>query len=269
MAVTNEPSGVAPSAAPEEAILELEGISKFFGGVRALSGVDLVLRRGEIVALVGDNGAGKSTLVKLLSGIGRPDAGLMRFEGEVVVLHGPTDAAALGIQTVYQDLALCDNLDTVQNLFLGRELTGARALGSRLARGAMEDRTREVLTGLDVKIRSLRTPVERLSGGQRQSIAVCRSELANPKVVLLDEPTAALGIAQRAQVLGLIRRLRDQGRAVVVITHDLHDVRELADRVVVLRLGEKVAELVRGQYTGEQLVAAITGATSASVEDLA
>jgi D-xylose transport system ATP-binding protein len=264
----------APGPAPARAgagdvILELAGIAKAFGGVRALHGIDLTLRRSEIVALVGDNGAGKSTLVKLLSGIGRPDAGELRFEGRPVTLHGPHDAAALGIQTVYQDLALCDNLDTVQNLFLGRELTGPRAMGARLARGAMEQRTREVLTGLGVDIRSLRTPVERLSGGQRQSIAVCRSELANPKLVLLDEPTAALGVAQRAQVLALIRRLRDQGRCVLVISHDLHDVRELADRVVVLRLGEKVAELARGEYTPEQLVGAITGATGRGAGDVA
>ena len=250
-------------------VLELRGLSKSFGGVRALEEVDLELRAGEIVALVGDNGAGKSTLVKLLSGINAPTAGEIRFEGRPVTLGSPQDAAALGIQTVYQDLALCDNLDTVQNLFLGRELVGLPMPGARLSRPAMEHGTREVLAGLDVKIRSLRTPVGRLSGGQRQSIAVCRSTLTDPKVVLLDEPTAALGVAQRGQVSALIRRLREQGRAVALVSHELHDVRELSDRVVVLRLGHKVAEFRRGAYTGEDLVAAITGVRAAGAEDLA
>jgi D-xylose transport system ATP-binding protein len=244
-------------------VLELRGISKFFGGVRALNGIDLVLRAGEIVSLVGDNGAGKSTLVKLLSGISAPTSGTLLFEGEPATVHTPHEASALGIQTVYQDLALCDNLDTVQNLFLGRELVSVKLPGARLSRPVMEHRTREVLANLDVKIRSLRTPVGRLSGGQRQSIAVCRSTLTDPKIVLLDEPTAALGVAQRAQVMNLIRRLRDQGRAVCLVSHDLHDVRALSDRVAVLRLGHKVAEFTRGQYTGEQVVAAITGAAGA------
>jgi D-xylose transport system ATP-binding protein len=250
-------------------VLELRGISKFFGGVRALVDIDLTLRAGEIVSIVGDNGAGKSTLVKLLSGINAPNGGEVLFEGEPVTLHSPHDAANLGIQTVYQDLALCDNLDTVQNLFLGREIVSAPIPGARLSRPAMEHRAQEVLSGLSVKIRSLRTPVGRLSGGQRQSIAVCRSTLTDPKVVLLDEPTAALGVAQREQVTGLIRRLRDHGRAVGLVSHELHDVRELSDRVVVLRLGRKVAEFTRGNYTGEDLVAAITGVGGAHAEDVA
>jgi D-xylose transport system ATP-binding protein len=263
------PEASTPPVDAQKVILELEGISKFFGGVRALNNVNLTLRAAEIVALVGDNGAGKSTLVKLLSGTGRPDAGVMRFEGQPVVLHGPTDATALGIQTVYQDLALCDNLDMVQNLFLGREVTSSKIPGSRLRRPTMEHQAREVLAGLGANIRNLRTPVGRLSGGQRQAIAVCRSELSNPKLVLLDEPTAALGVAQREQVLNLIKRLKAQGRSVVVISHDLHDVRDVADRVVVLRLGEKVAEMERGKYTPEQLVGAITGASHAAAEDIA
>lgn len=266
------PLETPPATAPAEArdvapVLELRGVSKFFGGVRAVNGIDLALRAGEIVSLVGDNGAGKSTLVKLLSGINAPTAGEVLFEGQAVTLHTPHDAAALGIQTVYQDLALCDNLNTVQNLFLGREMVSMPVPGARLSRPAMEHRTREVLAGLDVNIRSLRTPVGRLSGGQRQSIAVCRSTLTDPKVVLLDEPTAALGVAQRAQVMSLIRRLRDQGRAVVLVSHELHEVRELSDRVVVLRLGHKVAEFTRGRYSSEDLVAAITGVAGRHAED--
>jgi D-xylose transport system ATP-binding protein len=249
-------------------VLRLVAVSKFFGGVRALSDVDLELRAGEVLALVGDNGAGKSTLFKIISGLERPNAGTISFEGVPVVLASPNDASALCIQTVYQDLALCDNLDVVQNLFLGREVASSPLRGGRIARQVMERRAVEVLGHLNVNVPSLRTPVGRLSGGQRQSIAVCRSELAQPKVVLLDEPTAALGVAQRTEVINLIRRLRDQGRAVALVSHDLHDVRQVADRIVVLRLGRKVAEFDRSA-PGDRIVAAITGMAHAHAEEYA
>lgn len=259
--VSTDPQGVDPSAAP---ILELEGVSKTYGGVRALTDVSLSLRSGAVTALVGDNGAGKSTLVKVISGIVAPDEGVMRWRGEPVDIRSPHDATALGIQTVYQDLALCDNLDTVGNLFLGRELRGSGWIGRRLRRPAMEQRTRSLLHELGVTVRNLKAPVGTLSGGQRQSVAVARSVLWNPQLVLLDEPTAALGVAQRKQVLRLIDRLRQQRRSVLVISHDLHDVQQVADRIVVLRLGRKVAEHTAGSYTHHELLRDITGVAEPS-----
>jgi D-xylose transport system ATP-binding protein len=245
--------------------LELRDVSKHYGGVTALAGVSLMVYPGEVVALVGDNGAGKSTLVKTISGIVTPDSGVFFRDGEQVDMTNPQQAADAGIQTVYQDLALCDNLDTVQNLFLGRELRGSLLMGRRLQRAAMEHRTRKVLADLSVTtLRDITIPVGGLSGGQRQSVAICRSVLWDPKVVLLDEPTAALGVAQREQVLNLIGRLRDQGRGVILVSHDLADVLQIADRVLVLRLGSLVAEFRRGHYTREQCVAAITGMGVAS-----
>jgi D-xylose transport system ATP-binding protein len=208
---------------------------------------------------MGDNGAGKSTLVKTISGIVAPDSGEICVAGQRLASATPAAATALGIQTVYQDLALCDNLDTVQNLFLGRELVQPLLMGRRLRRAAMEQRTREVLAGLDVRIRDLSVPIGNLSGGQRQSVAVCRAILADPRLVMLDEPTAALGVAQRKQVLALIERLKAQGRGVIVISHDLGDVQHVADRVIVMRLGRKVGELTRGQFSRDDLVALITG----------
>jgi D-xylose transport system ATP-binding protein len=252
----------AVAVTPGEPIVECESISKHFGGVTALSGIDLTLHAGEITALVGDNGAGKSTLTKVLAGIYSPDEGSIRVRGVEVRFHGPKDAAEAGIQVVYQDLALCDNLNTVQNLFLGRELVGSAASGRRMRRSDMEHRAQRVLGELGVKVRSLGVPVGQLSGGQRQGIAICRSVLTDPEVVLLDEPTAALGVEQKRQVRGLLERLREQGRAVMVISHDLHDVQELADRVVVLRLGRKVTELRRGEYSSSDIVDAITGASA-------
>jgi D-xylose transport system ATP-binding protein len=243
-------------------LIECVALSKHFGGVQALADVDLSLHAGEVSALVGDNGAGKSTLTKLLSGIYSPDGGCIRVRGEERRFSGPQDAAAAGIQTVYQDLALCDNLNTVQNLFLGREVVGRAVSGRRLRWSDMEHRATQVLGELGVKVRSLVTPVGQLSGGQRQGIAICRSVLTDPDAVLLDEPTAALGVEQKAQVRGLLERLRDHGRAVMVISHDLHDVQQIADRVIVLRLGRKVAEFRRGQYTASDIVDAITGASS-------
>ncbi|TGU99810.1 sugar ABC transporter ATP-binding protein [Mesorhizobium sp. M00.F.Ca.ET.151.01.1.1] len=255
----------------DPSILEIRNVSKHFGAISALTDVSFSVWPGEVVALVGDNGAGKSTLVKIISGIQSPSEGEIFCAGLGVALRSPHDAGHAGIQTVYQDLALCDNLDTVQNLFLGRELHNPWYLGRRLQRGAMEARAREILASLDVKIRDVSNPISSLSGGQRQSVAICRSILSDPRIVLLDEPTAALGVAQRKQVLALIDRLRGQGRAVVVVSHDLGDVQQVADRVVVLRLGRKVAEVSRGGYTREDLIGAITGvmdaATLASTRD--
>src|SRR5579884_3156485 len=238
-------------------ILQMRNISKSFGAVRALSGVDFEVYAGEVVALVGDNGAGKSTLVKTIAGVGPADSGVIFVDGQPVKITSPQIAAHLGIETVYQDLALCDNLDVVSNLFLGRE---EKTPWRGLAEIEMERRTIEVLRTLDVKIPSVRTLVASLSGGQRQSIAVAKSLLRQAKVVLLDEPTAALGVAQTRQVLNLIRRLRDQGLGVVVISHNLADVFEVADRVIVLRLGKRVATFDVKNTTSEQVVAAITGA---------
>jgi D-xylose transport system ATP-binding protein len=246
------------------ALLQLEGVSKHFGPVQALDGVDFVVHAGEVVALVGDNGAGKSTLVKTISGIYSPDEGRFGFDGEDVKIGSPQQAAALGIATVYQDLALCDNLDTVANLFLGHEETAA---GPVLDETTMEHRSHELLENLAVTIPSVRTEVGTLSGGQRQQIAVARSLLGDPKVVLLDEPTAALGVAQTALVLGLIKRLREQNHGVVVISHNLADVFEVADRIVVLRLGKGVGIYDASSTSQEEIVAAITGAKGASDGD--
>lgn len=250
----------APTPGRHEPFLELRQVSKFFGGVRALHEVDLALHQGEVVALVGDNGAGKTTLVKMISGVEHPDAGEVVVHGRAVRLDSPRTAAANGIHTVYQDLSLCDNLDAVRNLFLGHELAGSRWRGRPVRRHQMEDEARRVLDSLSVRIRSLSTPVGGLSGGQRQGIAICRALISDPRLVLLDEPTAALGVSQRAEVLGLIERLKHQNRGVVVISHDLKDVQQVADRVVVMRLGAKVAEFTRGAYTSSELVAAMTGA---------
>ncbi len=237
--------------------LRLKGINKSFGAVRALTDVDFEVYAGEVVGLVGDNGAGKSTLIKAISGVGPPDSGEIFLEGLPVNITGPQVSTRLGIETVYQDLALCDNLDVVANLFLGRE---ERSPIRSLSEIHMEQRTLQVLRTLDVKIPSVRTPVMSLSGGQRQSIAVAKSLLRNASVVLLDEPTAALGVAQTRQVLHMIRRLRDQGLAVVVISHNLADVFEVVDRVIVLRLGKRVATFDVKSTTPERVVSAITGA---------
>jgi D-xylose transport system ATP-binding protein len=237
--------------------LRVKGFNKSFGAVRALTDVDFEVYAGEVVGLVGDNGAGKSTLIKAISGVGPPDNGEIFLDGQPVKITGPQVATHLGIETVYQDLALCDNLDVVANLFLGRE---ERSPIGSLSEIHMEQRTLQVLRTLDVKIPSVRTPVMSLSGGQRQSIAVAKSLLRNARVVLLDEPTAALGVAQTRQVLHMIRRLRDQGLAVVVISHNLADVFEVVDRVIVLRLGKRVATFDVKSTTPEHVVSAITGA---------
>jgi len=235
---------------------ELHGIRKTFGRVEALRGVDFRAYPGEVMALVGDNGAGKSTLIKCIAGIYDADAGTMTFEGRQVAIHGPKDAAALGIEVVYQDLALCDNLDIVQNMYLGRELTDALL---RLDEVTMEKRTSETLKSLSVTtIRSIRQNVASLSGGQRQSVAVAKAVMWNSKLVILDEPTAALGVAQTRQVLELVRRLADQGLAVVLISHNLNDVFEVADRITVLRLGRNVGEHLARDTNQQQIVEAIT-----------
>jgi D-xylose transport system ATP-binding protein len=244
-------------------ILELRGISKRYGAVQALTKVDFEVYTGEVLALVGDNGAGKSTLIKCIAGTHAPDEGKIIYEGKEVHLHSPSDATRLGIETVYQDLAICDNLDIVQNMFLGRErlLRVVPPILELLSELDMEKRSLEVLRTLNVTtIASVREKVAALSGGQRQSVAISRAAMWNSKLVVLDEPTAALGVAQTEQVLALVRRLREHGLGVVVISHNLHEVFSVADRIIVLRLGRRVATFLQGQTTPEDVVAAITGA---------
>jgi D-xylose transport system ATP-binding protein len=240
--------------------LELKGISKSFGVVQALTDVDFEVRAGEVMALVGDNGAGKSTLIKSIAGIHAIDSGQIFFEGHEVHISGPKDAAKLGIEIVYQDLALADNLDVVQNMYLGREV---HDFLQRLNEPVMEQKTLETMQSLAVTtIRSVRQRVASLSGGQRQSVAVARAVMWNSRVVILDEPTAALGVAQTRQVLDLIKRLREQGLAVVLISHNLVDVFEVADRITVLRLGRNVGVYERTKTTQEEIVEAITFGTA-------
>ena len=238
-------------------------MTKRFGAVEALTGVDFEVHAGEVVALVGDNGAGKSTLIKAIAGVQPGDEYEAFWDGEPIRLHNPQDATSHGIATVYQDLALCDNLDVVSNLFLGQEEVedGATGMARTLDEIEMEQRAVELLKSLAVRtLRSVRTEVGSLSGGQRQTVAIARSMLGDPKIVILDEPTAALGVQQTRQVLDLIRRLRDNGLGVVVISHNILDVFEVADRIVVLRLGKRVATFKTAESTQEEVVAAITGA---------
>jgi D-xylose transport system ATP-binding protein len=228
--------------------------------VQALTEVDFEVYPAEVVALVGDNGAGKSTLIKTIAGTHQPDDGKILFEGEEVKIHSPSDATRLGIETVYQDLALCDNLDVVANMFLGREEADPAGLGP-LDELDMEKRSLEVLKSLNVTtIQSVRTPVAGLSGGQRQSVAISRAVMWNSKVVILDEPTAALGVAQTEQVLALVKRLREQGLGVVLISHNIQEIFEVADRIIVLRLGKRAATFKHEGTTPDDVVAAITGA---------
>jgi D-xylose transport system ATP-binding protein len=245
-------------------LLALRGFTKSFGPVQALSDVDFEVDAGVVVALVGDNGAGKSTLIKAIDGVQPPDAGEAYFEGTSVRISDPNSATKLGIATVHQDLALCDNLDVVANLYLGQEVIGDGDLPlPTLNETEMEQHSRELLDELSVTtLGSVRTEVGMLSGGQRQSVAIARSLLGQPKVVLLDEPTAALGVAQTAQVLALVKRLRERGLGVVVISHNLEDVFKVADRIVVLRLGRREATFDVQKTTREEVVAAITGASS-------
>ncbi|EME54045.1 ATP-binding cassette domain-containing protein [Amycolatopsis decaplanina] len=242
-----------------EPILELKQLNKSFGPVHVLHDVDFNVRAGEVTALVGDNGAGKSTLVKSIAGIHGYDSGTVKFQGKPVHIQGPRDAADLGIEVVYQDLALAENLDIVQNMFLGRE-RGSKWL---LDEASMEKAARETLASLSVRtVKSVRTPVSALSGGQRQTVAIAKSVLWDSKVVLLDEPTAALGVAQTRQVLDLVRRLAEQGLGVVLISHNMADVFEVADRIAVLYLGRLVAEVHTKDVTHGQVVELITAGRS-------
>lgn len=242
-----------------EIVLKLRGISKNFGAVSALTDIDLEVHAGEVVALVGDNGAGKSTLVKILAGVHAPSSGTMEFNGKVETIADPSAALDLGIATVFQDLALCENLDVVANIFLGRELSPMR-----LDEVTMETKAWTLLNELSARIPSVREPVASLSGGQRQTVAIARSLLLEPKLILLDEPTAALGVAQTAEVLDLIERVRDKGLGVLMISHNMEDVRAVADRIVVLRLGRNNG-VFYPDATNHELVGAITGAANNSV----
>jgi D-xylose transport system ATP-binding protein len=245
-------------------LLALRGFTKSFGPVQALSDVDFEVDAGVVTALVGDNGAGKSTLIKAIDGVQPPDSGQAYFEGRAVKITDPNSAAKLGIATVFQDLALCDNLDVVANLYLGQEVAGDGGIPLPvLNETEMEQHAGELLDELSVTtLGSVRTEVGSLSGGQRQSVAIARSLLGEPKVVLLDEPTAALGVAQTEQVLNLVGRLKERGLGVVVISHNLEDVFKVADRIVVLRLGKREATFEVEKTTREEVVAAITGASA-------
>jgi D-xylose transport system ATP-binding protein len=244
---------------PSEPILQLRGVNKSFGAVQVLHDVDLNIYQGQVTALVGDNGAGKSTLVKCVAGIYNIDAGDYLFEGKPVQVSNPRDAAALGIEIVYQDLALCDNLDIVQNMFLGREPRS----GIVLDEGQMEIKARDTLASLSVRtVSSVRQLVASLSGGQRQTVAIAKSVLWNSKVVMLDEPTAALGVAQTRQVLDLVRRLADNGLGVLLISHNMNDVKEVSDRITALYLGRVAADIPAADVTTGQIVELITSGRS-------
>ena len=246
-------------------LLQLQNMTKTFGSVQALDDVDFEVRAGEVMALVGDNGAGKSTLVKCVAGTHAADSGRILFEGKEVHIHGPKDAAKLGIEVVYQDLALCDNLDVVQNMYLGREASRL----SILQEPPMEAKTKETLASLRVTtIKSIRQPVATLSGGQRQSVAVARAVMWNSRLVILDEPTAALGVAQTEQVLALVNRLAEQGLSVILISHNLHDIFETAHRITVLRLGRNAGVFERAKTTQEEVVHAITAGQPTKVSGI-
>ncbi|PXA71679.1 ATP-binding cassette domain-containing protein [Cryobacterium arcticum] len=249
-----------PEVSTGELVLSLRGIDKNFGAVQALTGIDLDIYSGEVVALVGDNGAGKSTLVKILAGVHPQDGGTITSDDKRVSINNPADSNNLGIATVYQDLALCDNLDVVANLFLGHEL--GRGTINEVE---MEKRSWSLLRQLSARIPSVRIPVASLSGGQRQTVAIARSLIGEPRIVILDEPTAALGVAQTAEVLNLIERLRERGLGVVLISHNMADVQAVADRIVVLRLGRNNGEFKVADVTYEDIIAAITGASDNAV----
>jgi simple sugar transport system ATP-binding protein len=250
------------SAEARTPLLEARAVEKSFGKVRALRGASFTVHPGEVVALVGDNGAGKSTLVKTLAGVHQPDSGEIRFEGQPVTIDSPVEARRLGIETVYQDLALAPELDPAANLYLGRELRKPGLLGKLgfLDKAAMLDSSRDSFRSLGVKIQDVAAPVAGMSGGQRQGVAVARAVTWANKVVFMDEPTAALGVVQTRAVLDLIRRVRDRGIAVVLISHNMPDVLAVSDRVEVLRLGTRVAQFRTADVTMEQIVGAMTGA---------
>lgn len=246
---------------PAQPLLVLRGVSKRFAAVQALTDVDLEIRAGEVVALMGDNAAGKSTLVKVISGVGPADKGVIEWQGSAVQIRRPQDAQVLGISTVYQDLAMCGNLDVVGNLFLGREIHRFGILDEV----EMERRTRELLQTLSIRIPDVRVPLATLSGGQRQVVAITRSFLGAPRLVLLDEPTASLGIEQTSQLLDLIEELRDQGLGVLLISHNMGDIKAVADRVAVLRLGRNNGFFDVTTTSQEQIIASITGASDNAV----
>lgn len=241
-------------------VLRMQGVSKTFGAVAALKDVDLDVNRGEVLALVGDNGAGKSTLIKILSGVFPSDSGTIHIDGRLRAISSPAEARSAGIATVYQDLALCDNLTVVNNLFLGQEIRPAY-----LDETAMEVKSWELLNQLSAKIPSVQVAIASLSGGQRQTVAIARSLLGEPSLILLDEPTAALGVAQTAEVLNLIERLRENGLAVIMVTHNMVDVRAVSDRIAVLRLGQNNGFFLTKDVSNSELVASITGATDNEV----
>jgi ABC-type sugar transport system ATPase subunit len=247
-----------------EPLLRLRGITKRFGAVQALTAVDLDIPVGQVTALAGDNGAGKSVLIKCISGIHPPDEGEIFWDGREVHVHHPRDAAALGIETVYQDLALCDNLDIVQNMFLGRE----RRRGLALDENAMERAAADTLKSLAVTtVRSIRQPVASLSGGQRQSVAIAKAVLWNSRFVIMDEPTAALGVAQTAMVLDLVRQLADRGLAVMIVSHNMNDVFQVADRIAVLHLGRMAAVRPAAELDRQMVVDLMTsGATTRTAQ---
>jgi len=259
---THQPTlDAAPATPPSrDPVLRLRGIGKRFGAVAALTDIDLDVAPGEVVALVGDNGAGKSTLVKVLSGVHRPDGGEIVFHDDPVTIATPGDAISLGIATVFQDLALCENLDVVANLFLGQELAPLH-----LDEVEMEVRAWGLLNELSARIPSVRTPVASLSGGQRQTVAIARSLLGDPKIIILDEPTAALGVAQTAEVLDLIERLRERDLGVIMVSHNMDDVRAVADRIVVLRLGRNNGTFRVDDVSSDEIVSAITGTADNAV----
>ena len=256
MSVTTDVNEADAAPISGSNLLELRSITKTFGAVAALTEVDLDVAAGQVVALVGDNGAGKSTLAKILSGVYPPDSGTISFASEEVTIPSPAAAHSLGIATVFQDLALCENLNVIENLFLGQEI---RPL--RLDDVAMETQSWALLRQLSARLPTVRIPVASLSGGQRQTVAIARTLLGNPKVIILDEPTAALGVAQTAEVLNLIERLREQGLGVIMISHNMTDIQAVADVVVVLRLGRNNGVFDIGSVSTEDIVAAITGAT--------
>lgn len=245
-------------------IMSLRHVHQYFGGVQALIDVDMDIYAGEVIALVGDNGAGKSTFLKVISGVNIPQQGDIEFEGKSVSIRNTLDPVNLGIQTVYQDLALCDNLDVVQNLFLGREIVDKFG---RLRDSEMERIARECLDEMGISLTSVRAKVSDLSGGQRQAVAIARAMLGAPKIVLLDEPLANLGLVQRDQVGKLILKLRSKGVGVVVVSHDLAEVFAVCDKVIVFRLGEKVAEIEHEEITKERVVAEITGSSTFAEEE--
>jgi D-xylose transport system ATP-binding protein len=261
MAVQSE-AGAREAPAGDRPLLEVRHVSKRFGPVQALDDVDFSVKAGEVVAVVGDNGAGKSTLIKTITGAGPADEGDFLFEGRPVTINTPHDSSVLGISPVYQDLALCDNLDVVKNLFLGREVRPGPAL-SPINEIAMERESRRLLDSLAVRtLKSVRTDVGALSGGQRQTVAIARSMLGEPRLVILDEPTAALGVSQTEQVLQLVKRLREQGLGVILISHNLNDVFAVCDRIVVLYLGRNGGEFPVDPARRNDVVAAITGAAT-------